>query len=124
MLRKLTVFVCLISFSPAAVGAQELAAIAGSPLVVDMPSSSLQQGKDVNLSLPITNRYPVDKLASAEKSSGYGAAMPDETTKGKKSGMTFKEWAEIHFGENRWVWWAGATAALVALHAFVFVDHK
>lgn len=121
MFRKFTVIICLLSFCPVAVGAQEFAAIANSPLATDQPIVQNQQNNDLKLSLPAN--YPADKVYVAENQIGSDA-VSGERNKEKKSGITFKEWAEIHWGDYRWVWWAGAAGALVALHAFVLEDHK
>lgn len=124
MFRKLTVFVCLLSFCPVAVGAQELAGLVGSPVEDSQPSGQLQP----NLSLPVTS-YPSSKQVVVENLNCAADANCTEATKGeepkkaKSSGITMKEWAEIHLGDNRWIWWVGAGAALVALHVFVFVGH-
>ena len=126
MFRKLTVIMCLITFCPVAVGAQELAGLAGSPAAVNNLSSGQPQP---NLSLPAAG-YPAEKQAVAENplcsGSAYcsDASQAEESKNIKSSGLTMKEWAEIHLGDNRWIWWAGAAATLVALHVFVFVDHK
>jgi hypothetical protein len=125
MFRKLTVIICLISFCPVAVGAQELAGIANSQVVADQQSGQPQP----NLSLPAMSN-PAAKLDAAENPLCSGAvnctdaAKVEEPKKEKSSGITMKEWAEIHLGDNRWMWWAGAAAALVALHVFVFVGNK
>jgi hypothetical protein len=123
MFRKLTVVLCLISFCPAAVGAQELTGVAGAQMVADMTSGQNKPSKELNLSLPV-NKYPADKLASAENPISSDAVKVDAPKMQKSSGVSLKEWAEIHWGNNRWVWWVGAAAALVALHVFVFQDHK
>jgi hypothetical protein len=122
MFRKLTIIICLISFCPAAVGAQELAAVAGSQVVAEQTTEKLPN-KEMNLSLPV-NKYPTDKLVSADNRNASDAVKSEEPKKEKSSGMTFKEWADIHWSNYRWVWWAGAAAALVALHVFAFSDHK
>jgi len=125
MFRKLTVIICRISFCPAAVGAQELAGLVGSQ-VADSQTTGQSQP---NLSLPVTS-YPSGKQVVAENPLCKGDANCSEATKVEEpkkvasSGMTIKEWAEIHFGDNRWIYWAGAGAVLVALHVFVFMDNK
>ena len=123
MFRKFTVILCLLSFCPAAVGAQELAAIANSQSATDQSPTQKLHDKELNLSLP-SREYPADKVVVAENKNSGDAVNAGEVKKEKKSGITFKEWAEIHWGDYRWVWWAGAAGALVALHALVFVDHK
>lgn len=96
----------------------------GSQVETNQPAGRLEP----NLSLPVTS-YPTIKQVVAENLSCAGDANCSETPKVeepkkvKSSGITMKEWAEIHWGDNRWIWWVGAGAALVALHVFVFVGH-
>jgi hypothetical protein len=52
MLRKLVILVCLISFAPAAAGAEQLAVLAGSQAAVQNPAQGDQ--RELNLSPPST----------------------------------------------------------------------
>lgn len=115
MFRKLTVFICLLSFTPAAFGAQQLAGIAGSPVVSDQ---RIEQ-RPLNLTPP--QSLPAEKLMVAENLKNSDSLKAEEPKKAKP-GLTFGEWADVHFGDYRWAWWAGGAAVLVGLHAFVFAE--
>jgi hypothetical protein len=124
MFRKLTVIICLLTFCPMAVGAQELITIANSQIATDLPvADNNPQNKDLKSSSPIS-MYPANIVIVAESQNGFDVEKVTEKNKEKKSGITFNEWAEIHWGDYRWVWWAGAAGALIALHAIVLSDHK
>lgn len=110
MFRKLIVLVCLLSFTPAAFGAQQLAVVAGSPIVSDQ--------RPLNLTPPLA--LPAEKVLVAENLNNGEALKTEEPKKAARPGLTFGEWADIHFGDYRWAWWAGGAAVLVGLHAFVF----
>ena len=113
MLRKLTVFICLIAFAPAAVGAQGIAAVA-APTAVE---SATVPERALNLSLS-TERPPAVVMASAEPSQDAAmACTPEHKTEAKRSSFNWGNFAEVHLGDYRWVWWAAAAVALVAIHA-------
>lgn len=114
MLRKLTVLVCLLSFAPAAVNAQGIAAIAASPVAVE---TSATPEKAVNLSLP-GERSAAVLMAAADTSQGTAMAVaPEQKQAVKHSSFNWGNFAEVHLGDYRWVWWAGAAVALIAIHA-------
>lgn len=121
MFRTVTVIFCLISFCPAAVNAQELAAISQSIAATDQSMLQSQLNTGLKLTLAASS-YPADKVLVSENRTDPDASRTVEKNK-QKQGIGFKEWAEIHWGDYRWVWWAGAAGALVALHAFAFGDH-
>jgi hypothetical protein len=118
MLRKLTVFICLLSFAPAAVNAQGIAAIAATPVAVEsaaVPASLPERTMD--LSLP-TARSTAVLMAAADTSQGIASAPAPEQKKAEKdSSFHWENFAEVHLGDYRWVWWVVAAAALIAIHA-------
>lgn len=114
MMRKLTIFVCLVSFCPAAAGAQELAAIAQNPSTPIESPANQQPAREVDLSIRVSTQ--VATLVAANDQQGSQAAEAERPRK-THSGLTFGEFVDVHFGDYRWVWWAGAAAALVAIHA-------
>ena len=114
MLRKMTVLICLLSFAPAAVNAQGIAALAASPGAVQ---STSQAEKGVNLSLP-AERTTAVLMAAADTSQGAAmASAPEQKKESKQSSFNWGNFAEVHLGDYRWVWWAGAAVALIAIHA-------
>jgi hypothetical protein len=112
MFRKLTVLVCLMSFCPAAVGAQELAALRQSPPPVES-STDRQASREVDLSLPAARQAATVMAANEVQDSQVPAAERPRKT---HTGLTFEEFVEVHFGEYRWIYWVGAAAILVAIH--------
>ena len=108
MYRKLTVFVCLVSFCPAAAGAQELALAVNAQPVQEQPATS-EPAKEINL-VP-----PLERLAANDQQMTKSAE--EQRPRRTHTGLTFKEFCEIHFGEYRWIYWVGAAAVLVAIHA-------
>jgi hypothetical protein len=118
MLRKLTVFICLLSFAPAAVNAQGIAALAASPVAVasaTAPVATLPE-RAMDLSLPAA-RSEVILMAAADTSQGTAQATAPEQKKSQHSSFNWGNFAEVHLGDYRWVWWVGAAAVLVAIHA-------
>jgi hypothetical protein len=114
MFRKLTVLICLLSFCPAAFGAQDIVGISNAPLAVEQQS----QQKPLNLN-PSASAYAVEKGTAAD-SMKCSDIVKAEAPKKVSSDLTFSDWAEVHFGGSRWMWWAGGAVVLGALHAFVF----
>lgn len=118
MLRKLTVLICLFSFAPAAVNAQGIAAIAAAPVAVESSAAATplpERGMD--LSLPAARSTAV-LMAAADTSQGTATAPAPEQKKAEKnSSFHWENFAEVHLGDYRWIWWVGAAAALVAIHA-------
>ena len=118
MLRKLTVFICLLSFAPAAVNAQEIAALAALPVAVESataPSITLP-GQAMDLSLPVA-RSEVILMAAVDTSQAVATASAPEQKKTEHSSFNWGNFAEVHLGDYRWVWWVGAAAVLIAIHA-------
>ena len=118
MLRKLTVFICLLSFAPAAVNAQGIAALVASPVAVESATAAATTlpGQALDLSLPAV-RSEVVLMAAAETSQGAATAPAPEQKKSEHSSFNWGNFAEVHLGDYRWVWWAGAAVALIAIHA-------
>lgn len=113
MFRKLTLFVCLLSFSPAA-GAQDLALLVASQPALERSADPVP-ARAINLSPP--DRGPAVVVAANDLQE---SPMADEQRQARThTGLTFKEFCEVHFGEYRWVYWVGAVAAIVALHVVV-----
>ena len=119
MFRKLTVLICLLSFTPAAFGAQELAGVTNPPLAVNQQSE--QRTLDLN---PPVSSYAANSMVAAESMKCSDSVQAEEPKKSKASSLTFSDWAEIHFGDNRWIWWVGGAVVLGALHVFVFSEGK
>jgi hypothetical protein len=118
MFRKLTILVCLIAFFPAAVGAQDLAGLKQSPLAreltVDQPSV-----REIDLSLPAARQAAI---VLAENDSQGTQAVATERPRKSHTGLTFEEFCEVHFGGNRWIYWVGAAAVIVAIHVVAARD--
>ena len=115
MLRKLTIFVCLISFCPAAAGAQELALVVNAPPALEQ-TAQREPVRELNL-MPQLERKAATVVAANEP---QVSPMPEmQQPRRTHTGLTFKEFCEIHFGGHRWIYWAGAAAALVAIHVAV-----
>ncbi len=116
MFRKLTIVICLISFAPAAVNAQGLAALAASPaaagLTADSPAPSAPA---TNLSLP-AERTKAVLLAAADSSQSAAMVSAPEQKKESRSAHTWDNFVDVHFGDYRWVWWAAAAAVLIGIH--------
>lgn len=108
MFRTLMIFVCLISFSPAALGAQGLPALADQS---GPPALSL------SLSAPAAKDSDMVQLAANDRTGDCAEAPRQHKT---HSGMTFKDFAEVHFGEYRWIYWVGAVTGIVLLHVLAF----
>jgi hypothetical protein len=118
MLRKLTVLVCLVSFFPAVAGAQDLAQLANAqPAVVQ--SAEREGVREVDLSLP-AERVTANLMAANDV---QGSPRAEEQRPRKThTGLTFREFVDVHFGEYRWIYWVGAAAALVAIHVVAAGD--
>lgn len=108
MLTKLAVVVCLVSLAPAAVGAQDVALLANQ----QPANEATEAPKSVSL-MPREERSTT--LLAANEAQGSQSAS-EERPKKSHTGLTFKEFCDVHFGEYRWVYWVGAVAAIVAIH--------
>lgn len=116
MFRKLAVILCLISFAPAAVGAQGLAAItAPTAVVATATNNAVLPGQGAILTLS-SERSETILLAAADTSQSSIKGEAPEQVKAKSS-FEWSNFAEVHLGGYRWIWWVGAVAALVAIHA-------
>lgn len=113
MLRKLTVLVCLVSLCPAAAGAQDLALLANSQPALERPAEQAQLS-ELKL-MPSVDRNATIVVAANDVQSNpiTEAERPRKT----HDGLSFREFVDVHFGGYRWIWWAGAAVALVAIHA-------
>jgi hypothetical protein len=118
MLRKITVLICLLSFAPAAVNAQGIAALAASPVPVESATApaTVLPGQTLNLSLPAA-QSDVILMAAADTSQSPATTSAPEQKKSQHSSFNWGNFAEVHLGDYRWVWWVGAAAALIAIHA-------
>ena len=86
MLKKITVFICLLSFTPIAVNAQGIAALAASPVAVaSTPAQAAGPSNSaMDLTLPAA-RSEVIVLAAADTSQGADAASAPEQKKSQHS---------------------------------------
>jgi hypothetical protein len=112
MFKNVTVIVCLVSFFPAAVGAQELAVLNQNPQPV-VQAVDRQPAREVNLSIPVARQVAA---VVAQNDTEQAPAVAAERPKKTHTGLTFQEFCEVHFGEYRWIYWVGAAAILVAIH--------
>lgn len=115
MFHKLMIFVCLISFCPAAVGAQDLALLAGARPSQEGPAEQAP-AREINLSIPMDTQAAMLVAANDLQTNQMAEAQRPRKT---HTGLTFSEFVDVHFGEYRWVYWVGAVAAIVALHVVV-----
>lgn len=117
MLRKLFVVICLITFAPAAVGAQEVTvAAAPQPSAVRVAVGTSSAG-DIDLSLPAASSRAM-LLAAADSPRAIASDKAPEH-RSESSIHNWDNFVDIHFGGYRWVWWAGAAVALIAIHVAV-----
>jgi hypothetical protein len=116
MFRKLTIILCLISFAPAAINAQALAAVTAPQAAgTAATEKTVPPGQEVNLSLP-AERSATVLLAAAETSQGGVVANAPEQKRESRRAHSWDNFIDVHFGDYRWVWWAGAAAILIAIH--------
>lgn len=106
MFKKLAILVCLVSFAPAAAGAQDVALLANA-----QPAQQTEAPRALNL-MPTQDRAVT--LVAANDIQGQPAQ--EQGARKTHTGLTWKEFCDVHFGEGRWIYWAGAVAAIVALH--------
>ncbi|MDD2273306.1 MAG: hypothetical protein PHP95_15460 [Desulfuromonadaceae bacterium] len=117
MLRKLMVLVCLVSFVPAAASAQSIAAIAASPAAQESTiAAPTTPGAAVNLSLPAERSSTVLLAAAETPKDATMSSAPEQKPAARHSSFNWDNFTEVHLGDYRWVWWAGAAVALVAIH--------
>ena len=119
MFRKLTILVCLISFFPAAVGAQDLAPLKLTPPAVERTLDQ-QSAREIDLSLPVARQQALTVLAGNDTQGTQPVAS--ERPRKTHTGLTFEEFCEVHFGEYRWIYWVGAAAIIVAIHVVAVKD--
>ncbi len=106
MFKKLAILVCLVSFAPAAAGAQDVALLANA-----QPAQQSEAPRALNL---MPSQEPAVTLVAANDIQGQPAQ--EQGARKTHAGLTWKEFCEVHFGEGRWIYWAGAVAAIVAIH--------
>lgn len=108
MFKKIAILACLVSFAPAAAGAQDVALLANA----QPAQQSTEAQKTVNL-MPRE-----DRSATVVAANDVRGTQPagEERPRKTHTGLTFKEFCDVHFGEYRWVYWVGAVAAIVAIH--------
>lgn len=106
MIKKLAILVCLVSFAPAAVGAQDVALIANA-----QPVQQSETPRALNL-MPSEERA-VTMVAANDI---QGQPAQEQQARKTHTGLSWKEFCDVHFGEGRWIYWAGAVAAIVAIH--------
>jgi len=106
MFKKLAILACLVSFAPAAAGAQDVALLANA-----QPAQQTEAPRTLNL-MPTQERAVT--LVAANDIQGQPAQ--EQHARKTHTGLTWKEFCDVHFGEGRWIYWAGAVAAIVALH--------
>ena len=111
MFRKFIVLICLLSFFPAAAGAQELALLDKAQPALEMTSGQTQPAP-INLSAPM----PKDEAFVVAANDYQSTKMTEERPRKTHTGLTFQEFVDVHFGGYRWVWWAAAVAGIVAIH--------
>lgn len=116
MFRKLTVLICLLSFLPAAAGAQGLPVSASTPTAAISSSadSADPAGNNVNLMLAAEKSATI-LVAAADTSQATAKATP-EIKKESHSSFDMRNFADVHLAEGRWIWWAGALVVLAAIH--------
>jgi hypothetical protein len=95
MFRKLIMLISLISFFPAAAGARDVALLTNP----------------VNISPHLEKQMTVVAANDVQ-----GDLVMEARPHRSHEGLTFKEFAEVHWGGYRWVYWAGAVTGLVLLH--------
>jgi hypothetical protein len=115
MLRNLVILVTLISFCPVAVGAQE-AALRVKQQAPEQSAATAAAPPDLNV--PVRAEKAAPKLLVAENDQSSPAAAEAPRQPKTHTGLTFKEFCEVHFGEYRWVYWVGAVGAIVLFHVF------
>ena len=117
MFKKLTIMVCLVSFCPGAAGAQDLVLEQPHALGAPIPGRPATGPRELSLS-PAIPGQAATVLAANEMQACEPAAEQTKT----HAGLSFKEFCEVHFGEYRWIYWAGAVAAIVAIHLVAAKD--
>jgi len=113
MFKRLIVLLCLMSFCPAAVHAQDLAPLKESLTAAVAQTSTEKPVREVDLSIPVA--FQKATVLAANETRGGQMAEPERQRK-THTGLTFQEFVDVHFGDYRWVWWAGAAAILVVIH--------
>lgn len=111
MFHRFILLALLVTFVPAAVGAQEIAVPANAA-----PPQQQSAAPSIPPNLMPAEPKEAAIVLAANDLQGGGAAEEQRPRK-THSGLTFQEFVEVHFGEYRWIYWAVAGAALIAIHA-------
>lgn len=112
MLRKLAFIVCLVTFLPIAAGAQDLVALSSVTPAPVQTEERLLPKEDPAQSVKDSRII----LAARDASDTAGARDLSERPKKTHSGLSFRDFVDVHFGDYRWVWWALAAGVLVGIH--------
>jgi hypothetical protein len=118
MFRRLVILVCLISFIPAAAGAQEAAVLLNSQAAVQR-AAEREPSAEVTLQASAAEAQGATVLAANDAQPCPPCSQASERSKKTHSGLTWDEFVDVHFGGYRWVYWAGAVGAIVLLHVLV-----
>lgn len=117
MFQKFVVLLCLLSFFPAAVSAQELAQLNTAQPALELKAEQTAPAS-INLSAPMPKDEVLVLAANHVQSDQQSAKMTEERPRKTHTGLTFGEFVDVHFGDYRWIWWAAAVGGIVAIHAF------
>lgn len=118
MFRKLTILVCLVSFFPAAAGARDLALLVNTQPALEQ-SADREASREVNISPPLEKR--ATNMPAANDTQGNLTA-DEQRPRRTHTGLAFREFVDVHFGEYRWLYWVGAAAVIVAIHVVAVRD--
>jgi hypothetical protein len=122
MFRKLVILVCLISFIPAAAGAQEAAVLLKSQAAVQR-AAEREPSAEVTLHASAAAAQGATVVAANDAQPCPPCSQAEgERTRKTHTGLTWDEFVDVHFGGYRWVYWAGAVGAIVLLHVLVVND--
>jgi hypothetical protein len=115
MFHKLTIVFCLISLAPSAVSAQEVASLMSPPsATTDAPVENTSSPvRMINLSPPAETVL----IAAGQSQESEVQKSPPEQKRESRSSFNWGNFAEVHLGDYRWIWWVGAAAVLIAIHA-------
>lgn len=114
MFLRLIALACLVSLLPSLAGAGEIAALAPPQHV--QQAAAPPAGAPVNL---MPSQEGQARLVVAANDLQGAPAGEERQAKKTHRGLTMQEFVDVHFGENRWIYWAIAGVALVALHVAV-----
>ncbi|MBJ6723903.1 hypothetical protein [Geomesophilobacter sediminis] len=111
MIRKtIALILCLTTLAPAAAGAQEASGALNPPAPVERRVTE-RPSVPPELNLP---RATEEKIQLAQNDTT--APAREQETRDRSCGG-FRNWVDIHLGGYRWIYWAVAAGALIAIHA-------